>query len=145
VGSGAGVTQFTNKTVDFGASDAAMTDEEIARVDRGVQLLPMTAGSIVLAYNLPDVSQPLRLSRKTYTDIFLGRIAKWNDPALAATNPGVKLPNLNIGVVYRADSSGTTFVFTQHLSAISNEWKDGPGTSGRRTGRPGLAPRGTRA
>ncbi len=129
VGSGAGVTQFTNKTVDFGASDAAMTDEEIAKVDRGVQLLPMTAGSIVLAYNLPELSQPLRLSRKTYTDIFLGKIAKWNDPALAAANPGVKLPNLNIGVVYRADSSGTTFVFTQHLSAISSEWKSGPGTS----------------
>jgi len=129
VGSGAGITQFTNKTVDFGASDAAMTDEEIAKVERGVQLIPMTAGSVVLAYNLPDLAQPLRLSRKAYADIFLGAITKWNDPAVAAANPGVKLPDLAITVVRRADSSGTTFVFTQHLSAISPAWKTGPGTS----------------
>src|SRR5262245_30409654 len=82
VGSGAGVTQFTNKTVDFGASDAAMTDDEIAKVDRGVQLIPMTAGSVVLGYNLPDVSAPLKLSRKSYTGIFLGKITKWDDPAI---------------------------------------------------------------
>jgi phosphate transport system substrate-binding protein len=129
VGSGAGVTQFTNKTVDFGASDAAMTDDEIAKVDRGVQLLPMTAGSIVLAYNLPDLKSPLRLSRAAYTGIFLGKITKWNDAAIAAANPGVTLPASNITVVHRADSSGTTFVFTQHLSAISAAWKAGPGTS----------------
>jgi phosphate transport system substrate-binding protein len=129
VGSGAGVTQFTNKTVDFGASDAAMTDEEIAKIDKGVQLLPLTAGSIVLAYNLPDLPSPLKLSRKAYADIFLGTITKWNDPTLAAANPGVKLPDLNISLVRRADSSGTTFVLTQHLSAISPEWKDGPGIS----------------
>jgi phosphate transport system substrate-binding protein len=129
VGSGAGITQFTNKTVDFGASDAAMTDEEISKVDRGVQLLPMTAGSIVLAYNLPDLTAPLRLSRKAYAGIFLGKITKWNDPAIAEANPGVKMPDLNIAVVRRADVSGTTFVFTQHLSAISPEWDKGPGTS----------------
>jgi phosphate transport system substrate-binding protein len=129
VGSGAGVTQFTNKTVDFGASDAAMTDEEMGKVDRGVQLLPMTAGSIVLSYNLPDLSAPLRLSRAAYAGIFLGKITKWNDPAIAAANPGVKLPDLPIAVVHRADSSGTTFVFTQHLSATSPDWKSGPGTS----------------
>src|SRR5262245_12608232 len=129
VGSGAGITQFTNKTVDFGASDAAMTDEEIAKVDKGVQLIPMTAGSVVLAYNLPDVSTPLKLSRKAYTEIFLGKITKWNDPAIASANPGVKLPDTNVTVVRRADSSGTTFVFTQHLSAVSPEWEKGPGTS----------------
>jgi phosphate transport system substrate-binding protein len=129
VGSGAGITQFTNKTVDFGASDAAMTDEEIAKVDRGVQLIPMTAGSVVLSYNLPELTAPLRLSRKTYARIFLGTITKWNDPAVAADNPGVKLPATNIAVVHRADSSGTTFVFTQHLSAISPDWAKGPGTS----------------
>ncbi|MEO8071579.1 MAG: phosphate ABC transporter substrate-binding protein PstS [Acidobacteriota bacterium] len=129
VGSGAGITQFTNKTVDFGASDAAMTDDEIAKVDRGVQLIPMTAGSIVLGYNLPDVTAPLRLSRKAYAGIFLGKVTKWNDALIAADNPGAKLPNLNISVVHRADSSGTTFVFTQHLSAISPEWNEGPGTS----------------
>lgn len=129
VGSGAGVTQFTNRTVDFGASDAAMTDEEMAKVDRGVQLLPLTAGSIVLSYNLPDVSAPLRLPRAAYAGIFLGRITRWNDPAIAAANSGVRLPDLPIAVVRRAESSGTTFVFTQHLSAISPEWKNGPGTS----------------
>ena len=127
LGSGAGITQFTNKTVDFGASDAAMTDEEIAKVDRGVQLIPMTAGSIVLSYNLPGLTAPLRLSRAAYAGIFLGKITKWNDPAIAAANPGVKLPTSNIAVVHRADSSGTTFVFTQHLSAISNDWTAGPG------------------
>ena len=129
VGSGAGITQFTNKTVDFGASDAAMTDEEISKVDRGVQLIPMTAGSIVLSYNLPDLNAPLKLSRKTYSGIFLGKITKWNDPAVAADNPGAKLPALVITLVHRADSSGTTYNMTQHLSAISPEWKDGPGTS----------------
>jgi phosphate transport system substrate-binding protein len=129
VGSGAGVTQFTNKTVDFGASDAAMTDDEIAKVDRGVQLIPMTAGSVVLAYNLPDLAAPLRLSRKAYAAIFLGKVTKWNDPAIAESNPGVKLPDLNIAIVHRADSSGTTFVFTQHLSAINPDWSKGPGTN----------------
>jgi len=128
-GSGAGVTQFTNKTIDFGASDAAMTDEEIAKVDRGVQLLPMTAGSVVLAYNIADLKAPLRLSRAVYSGIFLGKITKWNDPKIAEANPGVTLPASDITVVRRADSSGTTFVFTQHLSAISPEWQAGPGTS----------------
>jgi phosphate transport system substrate-binding protein len=129
VGSGAGVTQFTNKTVDFGASDSAMTDDEISKVDRGVQLIPMTAGSIVLSYNLPDLTTPLRLSRTAYAGIFLGKITKWNDPIIAAANPGATLPDQNITVVHRADSSGTSFVFTQHLTAISPEWQKGPGTS----------------
>jgi phosphate transport system substrate-binding protein len=129
VGSGAGITQFTNKTVDFGASDAAMTDDEIAKVDRGVQLIPMTAGSIVLTYNLPGLTTPLRLSRKTYTGIFLGKITKWNDPSVVADNPGAKMPDVAITLVHRADSSGTTYNMTQHLSAISPEWSAGPGTS----------------
>ena len=121
VGSGAGVEQFTQGTVDFGASDVAMSDEEIAAVERGVAFLPMTAGSIVLAYNLPGVEE-LRLSRQVYTDILLGEITTWNDPAIAAINEGVNLPDSNINVVYRSDGSGTTGVFTKHLSAISPEW-----------------------
>ena len=129
VGSGAGITQFTNKTVDFGASDAAMSDDEIAKVDRGVQLIPLTAGSIVLTYNLPTLTAPLRLSRAAYAGIFLGKVTKWNDPAIVSSNPGVTLPDLPVAVVHRADSSGTSFVFTQHLSAISPDWKAGPGTS----------------
>ncbi|MGB5635153.1 MAG: phosphate ABC transporter substrate-binding protein PstS [Waterburya sp.] len=121
VGSGAGVEQFTQGTVDFGASDVAMTDEEITAINRGVALLPMTAGSIVLAYNLPDLPE-LKLSRQAYVDILLGKITKWNDPAIAKLNPDVKLPDSKITVVYRSDGSGTTGVFTKHLSAISPEW-----------------------
>ena len=126
VGSGAGVEQFTQGTVDFGASDVAMTDEEIAAVERGVALLPMTAGSIVLAYNLPDIPE-LKLSRQVYTDILLGKITKWNDPAIASINPDTELPDSNITVVYRSDGSGTTGVFTKHLSAISPEWQESVG------------------
>jgi phosphate transport system substrate-binding protein len=127
-GSGAGIKDFVNKTVDFAASDAAMTDEEMAAVDVGVQLLPMTAGKIVLSYNLPNAPKVLKLSRQAYAKIFLGHITKWNDPLIAQANPGVTLPDTGITVVRRADSSGTTFVFTQHLSAISEAWKNGPGT-----------------
>jgi len=123
VGSGAGVEQFTQGTVDFGASDVAMKDEEITAVDRGVALLPMTAGSIVLAYNLPDVPE-LKLSRQTYVDILMGKIKKWNDPAIAELNPDAKLPDSNITVVHRSDGSGTTGVFTKHLSAINPDWKE---------------------
>jgi phosphate transport system substrate-binding protein len=124
VGSGAGVEQFTKGTVDFGASDTAMKDDEIQKVgDKGVMLLPMTAGSIVLAYNLPDVTGELKLPRQVYTDILLGKITKWNDPKIAAANPGVTLPDQAITVVHRSDGSGTTGVFTKHLSAISPDWK----------------------
>ena len=126
-GSGAGIKDFVNKTVDFAASDAAMTDEEMAAVDGGVQLLPMTAGSIVLAYNLPGGPKELKLSREAYAKIFLGQVTKWNDPVIAQANPDKQLPETPITVVRRADSSGTTFVFTQHLSAISEAWKSGPG------------------
>lgn len=123
VGSGAGIEQFTQGTVDFGASDVAMTDEEIAQVERGVLLLPMTAGSIVLAYNLPGVEGELRLPREVYTNILLGRITNWNDPAIAAANPDLQLPNQTITVIHRADGSGTTGVFTKHLSTVSPEWQ----------------------
>ena len=126
VGSGAGVEQFSQGTVDFGASDVAMTDEEMAAIDRGAALLPMTAGSIVLAYNLPDVSE-LKLSRQVYTDILLGKITKWNDPAIAKLNPDANLPDSNITVVHRSDGSGTTGVFTKHLSAVSPEWEKSVG------------------
>ncbi len=127
VGSGAGVEQFTQQTVDFGASDVAMKDEEMSQVDRGVVLLPMTAGSIVLAYNLPDV-EGLKLSRQVYTDILLGKITKWNDSAIRSINPGLNLPNTDITVVHRSDGSGTTGVFTKHLSAISPKWKEKVGS-----------------
>ncbi|MGE7990510.1 phosphate ABC transporter substrate-binding protein PstS [Pseudomonas sp. NPDC089554] len=122
-GSGAGVQDFLNKTVDFAASDSAMKPEEIAKVGEGVQLLPMTAGEIVLAYNLPGNPKGLKLSREVYSDIFLGKITQWNDPKIVASNPDLKLPATPITVVVRADSSGTTAVFTKHLSAINADFK----------------------
>jgi phosphate transport system substrate-binding protein len=128
VGSGSGVKAVIDKTVDFGASDAAMTPEEMARVPDGVRLFPMTAGSVVLTYNLEGVSD-LKLSRKTYANIFLGKVKSWNDPEIVASNPGVKLPKSPINVVVRADSSGTTFVFTKHLSEISPEFATSPGVN----------------
>ncbi len=128
VGSGSGVKSFMDKTVDFGASDAAMTPEEMSQVAAGVQCLPVTAGSIVLAYNIAGVTE-LKLSRKAYADIFLGKIKKWNDPLIAHTNPGVKLPDAPINLIVRADSSGTTYVFTKHLSVISPDFAKSPGTN----------------
>jgi len=125
-GSGGGIKDFQAHAVDFAASDAAMNEAEIAEVPEGVQLLPMTAGEVVLAYNLPGISN-LKLPRTVYPQIFLGKIKKWNDPAIAAANPGVSLPDLDITVICRLDSSGTNFVFTKHLSEISEDFKNGPG------------------
>ena len=125
VGSGAGVEQFTRGTVDFGASDVAMKDEEIQQVpqDKGVILLPVTDGGIVLAYNLPGVTE-LNLPRDLYVDIILGKVKTWNDPRMVAANPDANLPDQPIAWIHRSDGSGTTGVFTKHLAAISPEWKD---------------------
>ncbi|AUC59675.1 ABC-type phosphate uptake system substrate-binding component PstS [Cyanobacterium sp. HL-69] len=130
VGSGAGIEQFTAGTVDFGASDVAMTDEQIAEIDRGVLLLPVTAGGIVFAFNVPGVEE-LNLSREVYVDMALGRITRWNDPRIAADNPDAELPDLAITFVHRSDGSGTTGVFTKHLEAISEDWANevGSGTT----------------
>jgi len=156
VGSGEGVQRFIGKNVkeekfvDFGASDAAMTDEQISEVSEGVVMVPATAGSLVLVYNLPDLSEDLRLSREAYAGIFLGEINNWNDRRIAMTNPGGKLPNLTIAPVVRQDSSGTTFAFTNHLSAINKTWHDRygaatiidwPGNAMRATGNEGVASR----
>ena len=127
-GSGAGIQDRINGTVDFAASDAAMSDEEMAKVKQGVVLLPMTAGEIVLIYNLKGV-EGLKLSRKAYAGIFAGTVTKWNDPLIAETNPGAKLPDKAITVVTRSDSSGTSHVFTGHLDAISPEFKAAVGQS----------------
>ena len=127
VGSGAGVKNFTAGVVDFGASDAAMSDAEIAKVPKGVVMIPATAGEIVFAYNLPGVPT-LNLSREAMAGIYLGTITNWSDPAIAKANPGAKLPALPIQVAFRSDGSGTTYVFTQHLSAISKDFHDKVGT-----------------
>ncbi|MGQ9866074.1 MAG: phosphate ABC transporter substrate-binding protein PstS [Pseudanabaenaceae cyanobacterium] len=126
VGSVAGIRQFLNETVDFAASDVGLRADDIAKMARGVVLVPMTAGAIVLAYNLPGVTN-LQLSRQALVDLFLGKINRWNDPTLVALNPEANLPDLEVFLTHRADGSGTTTIVTQHLSAISAEWRDGPG------------------
>ncbi len=125
VGSGEGQRRFLADAVDFGASDAALTDEQIARAKSGARLVPVTGGIVVLAYNLPGLGGPLRLSRDVYVDIFAGRIRVWSDPRVRVDNPGLALPNRSIAIAARQDSSGTTFAFTNHLSAISPAWRDG--------------------
>ncbi|MDP5017742.1 phosphate ABC transporter substrate-binding protein PstS [Anabaena sp. UHCC 0187] len=122
IGSSGGIRQITAGTVDFGGSDAAMTDAEIAKVKNGVILVPTAGGAVSVVYNLPGVSK-LRLSRATLPAIFSGQIKNWNDPKIKADNPGVNLPSQPIKFVVRADGSGTTFIFTNHLSAINGYFK----------------------
>jgi len=131
IGSGAGIEQFTGETVDFGASDVAMTDDQMAAVTRGTILLPMTAGSIVMAYNLAGVDTGLNLTRDAYVGILSGQITNWSDPAIVDANPDIELPDQQITVVHRSDGSGTTGVLTKHLSDISQQWADtiGEGTA----------------
>jgi phosphate transport system substrate-binding protein len=126
VGSAAGVRQFVLETVDFGASDVGITPEETKEFKRPFLALPMTAGSIVLAVNLPGIKE-LKLRRSVYGAIFLGDITRWNDPAIAQDNPDVSLPDQEILLVYRSDGSGTTALFTKHLSLVSDAWRNGPG------------------
>jgi phosphate transport system substrate-binding protein len=121
IGSGAGIRQFTAGLVSFGASDAGMSKKEIDKLPPdfdGVRLLPMTAGSIVLSYNLPGVAETVRLSRKAYLGILLREITDWDDAEIAKCNPGTRLPSMPVTVVTRADSSGTTYAFTNHLAAV---------------------------
>jgi phosphate transport system substrate-binding protein len=125
IGSGGGIKQITEKTVDFGATDAPMTDEELRRTP-GLLHIPTVMGAVVVVYNLPGASS-LRLSPETLAGIFLGKIQKWNDAAIAKDNPGSKLPDTAIAVVHRSDGSGTTSVFTDYLAKVSPEWKSGPG------------------
>lgn len=129
LGSGEGVKRFLDDSVDFGASDAAMTDSQIAAAKRGAILVPSTAGLVVLAYNLPGLNGELKLSRDTYVALLMGKIHRWNDARIQASNPGLNLPDREVILVARQDSSGTTFALTNHLSAISPLWRDrGPGT-----------------
>ena len=128
IGSGGGVRQISENTVDFGASDGPMSDAELANAKGGALLhIPTVLGAVVLTYNLPDVTTPLKFSPDVIADLFLGRITKWNDPRLAALNPGVTLPNRDILIVHRSDGSGTTYVFTDYLATVSEAWRTGPG------------------
>ena len=124
IGSGGGIRQIIAGTVDFGASDAPMKADESKQAPGKLLHIPATIGSVVVSYNLPEVSQTLKLSSGVVADIYLGNIKKWNDPKISADNPDAKLPGKDISVVYRTDGSGTTNVFTDYLSAVSPAWKE---------------------
>ena len=130
IGSGGGQKQILSETVDFGASDGPMSDENLAKAPRALWHFPTVAGADVITYNLPN-DPKLKLDGATIAGIFLGKITKWNDAAIAGQNPDVKLPDLDIVVVHRSDGSGTTYIFTDFLSKVSPAWKDavGKGTS----------------
>jgi len=130
IGSGGGIRQLTNKTVDFGGSDAIMSDKDLAEASAPVLHIPTCAGAVVVTYNLSG-NLKLRFTPDAIADIFLGKINKWNDRRISEINPGVKLPDMNVTVVHRSDGSGTTSIFSDYLSKVSKEWKEkvGGGTS----------------
>ena len=130
IGSGGGIRQFTEGTVDFGATDGPMKDDQIAAVNGNVLHVPTVLGAVVVTYNLSELSgTPLRFDGATLADIFMGRITKWDDTRLAALNPGAKLPAKDIIVVHRSDGSGTSFIFTDYLSKVSPTWKEKVGSA----------------
>jgi phosphate transport system substrate-binding protein len=125
IGSGGGIRQFTEGTVDFGASDGPMNESQIQAVAGNVLHVPTVLGAVAVTYNLPTLGDTkLKFDGTLLVDIFMGRVTKWNDPKVAALNPGVKLPDLDLIVVHRSDGSGTTYVFTDYLNKFSREWKD---------------------
>ena len=128
IGSGGGQKQILAQTVDFGASDGPMTDDNLAKAPRKIFHIPTVAGAVVISYNLPE-SPKLKLDGDTIAGMYLGQIKKWNDPKLTALNPGIKLPDQDIVVVHRSDGSGTTYIWTDYLSKISPEWKTKVGTN----------------
>lgn len=127
IGSGGGIRQLSEGTVDFGASDAPMSEEEMSRAGGHVLHFPTVIGAVAVTYNLPGVDQGLRFTPDVLVDVFMGRITKWNDPRIAALNPGAQLPTTDVLVVHRSDGSGTTFIFTDYLSSVSETWRNGPG------------------
>jgi phosphate transport system substrate-binding protein len=132
IGSGGGIRQLVAGTVDFGASDAPMTEEQLADAKKAhgeVLHIPETLGAVVVVYNLPGVSQALKFDGPTVADIYLGKITSWDDARIKALNPGVNLPSTRILVVHRADGSGTTYIFADYLSKVSTEWSEKVGKS----------------
>lgn len=131
LGSGAGIRQLIAGTVDFGASDSPMTNEQLSKCSVRILHIPTVLGAVVPSYNIPGLNQELRFTPELLAGIFLGKIDNWNDPALAEVNPGVKFPDLPIVVVHRSDASGSTYVLTDYLSKVSPEWnsKVGKNTS----------------
>lgn len=129
IGSGGGIRQLQSGTVDFGASDMPLNDDQLKQMGKPIIQFPTVLGSVVPAYNVPGVSTELKFTPETLAGIYLGKITKWNDKALTSVNPGVKLPDQDIVVVHRSDGSGTTFVWTDYLSKISPEWKSSVGAN----------------
>jgi phosphate transport system substrate-binding protein len=131
IGSGGGISQLIAKTVDFGASDGPMTDDQLKQAGFKILHFPTVLGAAVLTYNIPGVTGDLNFTPEAIAGIYLGRITKWNDPAIAGPNPGVKLPKDDIVVIHRSDGSGTTYIWSDYLSKVSDEWKGkvGKGTS----------------
>jgi len=127
IGSGGGIRQVLNGTVDFGASDGPMTEEQLKQAKVKILHIPTVMGAVVPAYNVPGVSGEIKFTPEALAGIFLGKIQKWNDPAIAKNNPDLKLPDQPIIVIYRADGSGTTFIFTDYLSKISKDWEGSVG------------------
>jgi phosphate transport system substrate-binding protein len=127
IGSGGGIRQVLAQTVDFGASDGPMTNEQLSQAKIKILHIPTVLGAVVPAYNVPGVSGDLRFSAQVIADICLGKITTWSDPAIVKDNPGVKLPGQNIVVVHRSDGSGTNYIFTDYLSKVSSDWAAGPG------------------
>jgi phosphate transport system substrate-binding protein len=127
IGSGGGIKALQEGTVDFGASDAPMSDDEQSKLKAPAFHIPTVLGAVVITYNLPEVTKQLMLTGPVVADIFLGKITKWNAPEIASLNKGVALPNKDILVVHRTDASGTTYIFTDYLTAVSPAWASGPG------------------
>jgi phosphate transport system substrate-binding protein len=127
IGSGGGILQLTNKTVDFGDSDAPLNEEQTQKIGAPVLHIPMCSGAVVLSYNLSAVKDTLKLTPDIIANIFLGKIKSWNDPQIAAANKGLTLPNTKIVVAHRSDGSGTTNIFTTYLSKVNAEWNTKPG------------------
>ena len=130
IGSGGGIRQLINKTVDFGGSDAIVSDQDMKEAAAPILHIPTSAGAVVVTYNLTGEPE-LKFTPDMIADIFLGKIRKWNDPRISALNPGMKLPDMAVTVVHRSDGSGTTFIFSDYVSKVSSEWKEkvGKGTS----------------
>jgi phosphate transport system substrate-binding protein len=142
IGSGGGISQLTQGTIDFGASDRPVTDAEIAKMKSKPVIFATVLGGIVPTYNVPGISKDMKFTGEALADIFLGKITKWNDQALKAANPGVNLPGSDIVVVHRSDGSGTSFVFTDYLSKVSAEWKSKVGSNQSPNWPVGLAAKG---
>lgn len=131
IGSGGGILQLTNKTVDFGDSDAPLNDEQTQKIGTPVLHIPMCSGAVVISYNLPEVKDTLKISPEVLAEIYLGKITKWNDAKIAAINKGIQLPSTAIVIAHRSDGSGTSNIFTDYLSKVNDEWKSkvGKGSS----------------